>query len=165
VKGIAFDPEIGRVFEGTVMKVLEAGAFINYLPGKDGFVHISEIADERVENIHDHLKEGNKVKIKFIGMDPVKGKAKFSMKLSFDHANAPARESSNRDRGDKADKGDRVERSDRGDKGDKKPFTKDKPHVGEKRKDRDEEAQPARRRKNDNPSESNGPVSERKYFS
>lgn len=158
VRGIAFDPELGQIFDGTVMKVLDAGAFINYLPGKDGFVHISEVADERVENIHGHLSEGQKVKIKFIGMDPVKGKAKFSMKLEFDHGNATAKGSSNRDKNEK------NERS--SDKPDRKSFKeKPTPNASEKGKSGDEEAQPARRRKQDNSSENNAPVSERKYFS
>ena len=164
VKGIAFDPEIGSVFEGTVMKVLDAGAFINYLPGKDGFVHISEVADTRIENIHEHLSEGQKVQIKFIGMDPVKGKAKFSMRLDFDHANAPAREP-------------------RGDRGDKKPFDKhksrndtprtesapkaDAPRAEAPREERKDESGPARRRKNERPERGNeaSPAVERKYFS
>ena len=168
VKGIAFDPELGQVFEGTVMKVLDAGAFVNYLPGKDGFVHISEIADQRIENIHEHLEEGKKVKIKFIGMDPVKGKAKFSMRIDFDHASLPARDSAPR--------------------GDKKPFNKDKPrhdaprdrdgnrdekkhdekkHDEKKHEDRaprERDDSSTRRRKNDRPAAAE-PTSERKYFS
>jgi len=159
VKGIAFDPEIGSIFEGTVMKVLDAGAFVNYLPGKDGFVHISEVADTRIENIHEHLSEGKQVKIKFIGMDPVKWKAKFSMRLDFDHANAPAREP----------------------RGDKKPFDKHKPRNNDAPRERDDkpkaeapreersrdDAGAGRRRKNERPDRAPEatPAVERKYFS
>lgn len=84
IKLIVEGPEIGQIFDGTVAKVLESGAFINYLPGKDGFIHISEVSDERIESIKDHLVEEQKVKVKIIAVDP-KGKAKLSMRLDFDH--------------------------------------------------------------------------------
>lgn len=74
VKEIAIDPEVGDVFEGTVVKILEAGAFVNYLGNRDGFVHISEIAHERIESVASALNEGQKVKVKLIGFDRGKGK-------------------------------------------------------------------------------------------
>lgn len=74
VKEIAFDPEIGDVFEGTVVKILDAGAFVNYSGSRDGFVHISEIAHERIETVASALSEGQKVKVKLIGFDRGKGK-------------------------------------------------------------------------------------------
>ncbi len=78
VKEIAFDPEIGHIFEGTVVKILDSGAFVNYYGNKDGFVHISEIAHERIDSVASFLKEGQKVKVKFIGFD--RGKAKLTIK-------------------------------------------------------------------------------------
>jgi polyribonucleotide nucleotidyltransferase len=78
VKAIAVDPEIGDIFEGTVVKILEAGAFVNYSGNRDGFVHISEISHERVESVTGSLKEGQKVKVKLIGFD--RGKAKLTIK-------------------------------------------------------------------------------------
>jgi polyribonucleotide nucleotidyltransferase len=78
IKEIAFDPEVGDVFEGTVVKVLESGAFVNYLGSRDGFVHISEIAQERIESVSSVLSEGQKVKVKLIGFD--RGKAKLTIK-------------------------------------------------------------------------------------
>lgn len=78
VKAIAVDPEIGDVFDGTVVKILEAGAFVNYSGNRDGFVHISEISHERVESVTGALKEGQKVKVKLIGFD--RGKAKLTIK-------------------------------------------------------------------------------------
>ena len=78
VKEIAVDPELGDVFEGTVVKILEAGAFVNYSGSRDGFVHISEISHERVESVASVLKEGQKVKVKLIGFD--RGKAKLTIK-------------------------------------------------------------------------------------
>lgn len=74
VKEIAFDPEVGDIFEGTVVKVLESGAFVNYMGSRDGFVHISEIANERIAAVSDVLTEGQKVRVKFIGFDRGKGK-------------------------------------------------------------------------------------------
>ena len=74
VKEIAIDPVIGDVFEGTVVKILEAGAFVNYSGSRDGFVHISEIANERIETVASALSEGQKVRVKLIGFDRGKGK-------------------------------------------------------------------------------------------
>ena len=79
IKAIAIDPEIGEVFNGTVMKILDSGAFINYFGNKDGFVHISEIAEERIESVSSVLKQGDTVKVKLIGFDN-KGKAKLTIK-------------------------------------------------------------------------------------
>ncbi|HJD56299.1 MAG TPA: polyribonucleotide nucleotidyltransferase [Rickettsia endosymbiont of Pyrocoelia pectoralis] len=79
VKAIAIEPEIGEVFNGTVMKILDSGAFVNYLGSKDGFVHISEIAEERIESVSSVLKQGDVVKVKLIGFDN-KGKAKLTIK-------------------------------------------------------------------------------------
>ncbi|ABV84829.1 polyribonucleotide nucleotidyltransferase [Rickettsia massiliae] len=79
IKAIAVEPEIGEIFNGTVMKVLDSGAFINYLGNKDGFVHISEISEERIETVSSVLKQGDIVKVKLIGFDN-KGKAKLTIK-------------------------------------------------------------------------------------
>ena len=79
IKAIAVEPEIGEIFNGTVMKVLDSGAFINYLGNKDGFVHISEISEERIETVSIVLKQGDIVKVKLIGFDN-KGKAKLTIK-------------------------------------------------------------------------------------
>ncbi|CEO17714.1 Polyribonucleotide nucleotidyltransferase [Rickettsia monacensis] len=79
IKAIAVEPEIGEIFNGTVMKVLDSGAFINYLGNKDGFVHISKISEERIETVSSVLKQGDIVKVKLIGFDN-KGKAKLTIK-------------------------------------------------------------------------------------
>lgn len=78
IKMIAIDPKVGEVFEGTVVKILDAGAFVNYYGTRDGFVHISEISEERVESVASILSEGQKVKVKLIGFD--RGKAKLTIK-------------------------------------------------------------------------------------
>lgn len=79
IKAIVLEPEIGAIFNGTVMKILDSGAFINYIGNKDGFVHISEIAEERIESVSSVLKQGDVVKVKLIGFDN-KGKAKLTIK-------------------------------------------------------------------------------------
>ena len=79
IKSIACDPEVGEVYDGTVVKLMDFGAFVNFLPGKDGLVHVSEIKNERVEKVADVLSEGQKVKVLFTGVDN-KGKIKLSMK-------------------------------------------------------------------------------------
>lgn len=78
IKAIALDPTVGDIFDGTVVKILDAGAFINFVGSKDGFLHISEISNNRVESVAKVLKIGDKIKVKFIGID--KGKAKLTMK-------------------------------------------------------------------------------------
>ncbi len=79
IKLIAIEPEIGGIFNGTVVKILDSGAFINYLGNRDGFIHISEISKERIESVSSVLKHGDIVKVKLIGFDN-KGKAKLTIK-------------------------------------------------------------------------------------
>ena len=67
-----------QVYKGTVVKIVEFGAFVNILPGKDGLLHISEISAERTEDVNDVLEEGQEVEVKLIGFD--RGKMKLSMK-------------------------------------------------------------------------------------
>ncbi|MEZ0262687.1 MAG: polyribonucleotide nucleotidyltransferase [Alphaproteobacteria bacterium] len=78
IKGITAEAEIGKVYDGTVVKVVEFGAFVNIMPKTDGLVHISELSQRRVKAVGDVVKEGDKVKVKCIGME--KGKIKLSMK-------------------------------------------------------------------------------------
>ena len=79
IQSIIFVPEIGDIFEGTVVKILESGAFINYLPNRDGFVHISEISNERVESVDSVLTINKVVKVKITGFDN-KNRAKLTIK-------------------------------------------------------------------------------------
>ncbi len=71
--------EVGVVYTGTIVKIMDFGAFVNVLPGKDGFLHISQIANERVENVSDYLKEGQTVTVKAIEIDK-QGRVRVSMK-------------------------------------------------------------------------------------
>ena len=84
IKSIASDPEIGAIYEGTVVKVVDFGAFVNFFGSKDGLVHISQLAQGRVAQTRDIVKEGDKVKVKLVGFDD-RGKTKLSMR-SVDQA-------------------------------------------------------------------------------
>ena len=80
IKSIASDPEIGHIYEGTVVKVMDFGAFVNFFGSKDGLVHISQLSQRRVQNAKDVVKEGDKVKVKLLGFDE-RGKTRLSMKV------------------------------------------------------------------------------------
>jgi polyribonucleotide nucleotidyltransferase len=79
IESMISDPEVGLVCVGTVVKIVDFGAFVSFDKGKEGLVHISEIAEERVKNVKDYLVEGEEVDIKVIGVDD-RGKIKLSMK-------------------------------------------------------------------------------------
>ena len=85
---ITAEVEVGQIYEGPVVKILDFGAVVTLLPGKDGLVHISQIAHERVKAVSDYLKEGDVVKVKVVEIDD-KGKVRLSMKALLD---APAKE-------------------------------------------------------------------------
>ena len=76
---ITADVEVGAVYEGKVAKLMDFGAFVNILPGKDGLVHISQISEERVESVSDKLSEGDMVKVKVLEVDK-QGRIRLSMK-------------------------------------------------------------------------------------
>ena len=80
IKSIASEPEIGQVYDGTVVKTMEFGAFVNFFGSKDGLVHISQLAKGRVAKTTDVIKEGDKVKVKLMGFDD-RGKVKLSMRV------------------------------------------------------------------------------------
>ena len=80
IKSIASDPEVGHVYDGTVVKVMDFGAFVNFFGAKDGLVHISQLAPRRVQKVTDVVKEGDKVKVKLLGFDE-RGKVRLSMKV------------------------------------------------------------------------------------
>lgn len=80
---ITAEVEVGKVYEGPITKILDFGALVNLLPGKDGLLHISQIAHERVEKVTDYLKEGQIVKVKVLETDE-KGRVKLSMKALLD---------------------------------------------------------------------------------
>ncbi|MCR8921231.1 polyribonucleotide nucleotidyltransferase [Dasania sp. GY-MA-18] len=79
VEEITAEAEVGATYTGTVARIVDFGAFVNILPGKDGLVHISQISSERVENVTDYLKEGQEIQVKVLDVDQ-RGRIKLSMK-------------------------------------------------------------------------------------
>jgi len=78
IKSLVAKPEMGKIYKGKVVKIMEFGAFVNFLGKQDGLVHISELAAKRVEKVGDVVKEGDEVSVKVVGFD--RGKVKLSMK-------------------------------------------------------------------------------------
>ncbi len=89
IQEITAEVEIGKIYEGPITKILDFGALVNLLPGKDGLLHISQIAHQRVEKVTDYLTEGQIVKVKVMETDE-KGRIKLSMKALIDRDAAPA---------------------------------------------------------------------------
>lgn len=79
IEAIAIEPEVGKTYDAVVVKITEYGAFVDYLGSNSGLVHVSEIADTRVDNVRDYLTEGQKIKVKLVGIDD-RGKARLSIK-------------------------------------------------------------------------------------
>lgn len=100
IKGITTVPEVGEVYESTVKSVMPYGAFVEFLPGKEGLLHISEISWKRLESMDGVLEEGDKVKVKLIGVDNRSGKFKLSRKVLIPnpYENDPNYKSSGRDK-------------------------------------------------------------------
>ena len=88
IEEITMEVEVGAVYEGTVLKLLDFGAIVSVLPGKDGLLHISQISNERVKTVADVLKEGQKVRVKVIEADD-KGRLRLSMKALFEPVETP----------------------------------------------------------------------------
>jgi polyribonucleotide nucleotidyltransferase len=120
IHGIVAEPEPGTIYTGKVANIVDFGAFVTFMPGKDGLVHVSEIKNERVENVRDVLTEGQEVKVKLVEVDQ-RGKVRLSMRLVDQETGAeledtrPAREPrEGGDRGPRGDRGDRGPRRDGG---------------------------------------------------
>ncbi len=79
IEDIVAEPEVGKIYDGTVVKIMEFGAFVNIMPGTDGLVHISAISDKRIENVTDVLHEGDEVKVKLMAIDD-RGRLNLSIK-------------------------------------------------------------------------------------
>jgi polyribonucleotide nucleotidyltransferase len=88
IEDITADVEVGRIYEGTVLRLLDFGAIVQVLPGKDGLLHISQIAKERVNQVSDYVKEGQVVKVKVLEADD-KGRLRLSMKAAAEDAAGP----------------------------------------------------------------------------
>jgi polyribonucleotide nucleotidyltransferase len=121
IRGIVAEPEPGTIYTGKVASIVDFGAFVTFMPGKDGLVHVSEIRNERVENVRDVLSEGQEVKVKLVEVDP-RGKVRLSMRLvdqetgeELPDTRPPREPREGGDRGPRGDRGDRGRhgRSDR----------------------------------------------------
>ncbi|MDO4956448.1 MAG: polyribonucleotide nucleotidyltransferase [Bacteroidales bacterium] len=120
IKAIVAVPEIGEVYEGTVRSVMPYGAFVEFLPGKDGLLHISEIDWKRLETVEEAgIKEGDKLQVKLLEIDPKTGKFKLSRKVLLEKPEGyvererPQRERRPRPEGERRDRGDRRPRPER----------------------------------------------------
>jgi polyribonucleotide nucleotidyltransferase len=127
IKSIAMDPEVGQIYTGKVVKVMDFGAFVNFFGAKDGLVHISQLSKEKVAKTSDVVNEGDTVKVKLMGFDD-RGKTKLSMKvvdqdtgedLSAQYeAERAARGETGEEREERGDRGGYgADRGDRGDRG------------------------------------------------
>jgi polyribonucleotide nucleotidyltransferase len=113
IEELTADVEVGKVYEGPITKLLEFGALVNLLPGKDGLLHISQIAHQRVEKVTDFLKEGQVVRVKVLETDD-KGRVKLSMKALLERPEGFAEEERpRRERGERGERGDRGPRRER----------------------------------------------------
>jgi polyribonucleotide nucleotidyltransferase len=83
VKEIIVEPEVGKIYEGTVVRIMDFGAFVQILPGTDGLVHISQLADHRVNKVSDVVKEGDRIKVKILEISK-DGKIRLSHKAVLD---------------------------------------------------------------------------------
>ncbi len=80
-------PEIGTIYDGKVVKIMDFGAFVNFMPGRDGLVHISQIAPRRIDKVTDVLHEGQQVRVKLIGIDE-RDRVRLSIKAVEETENA-----------------------------------------------------------------------------
>ena len=110
IRSIASEPEGGQVYKGKVVKIVEFGAFVNFFGSRDGLVHVSQLAPERVKQVKDVVKEGQEVYVKLMGFDD-RGKVRLSMKVVDQATGADL----SAEMGEEAlDEGPRRDRSDRG---------------------------------------------------
>ncbi|MCB9045288.1 MAG: polyribonucleotide nucleotidyltransferase [Chitinophagales bacterium] len=112
IKGIVAVPEVGETYEGKVKSIVPFGAFIEFMPGKEGLLHISEVSWKRLDTLEGVLSEGDTVKIKLIGTDPKSGKLRLSRKVLMTKPEGYV-EPEQRERSDRGDRGDRRGGNDR----------------------------------------------------
>ncbi|MCQ4159401.1 polyribonucleotide nucleotidyltransferase [Roseomonas sp. GC11] len=120
IRGITAEPEVGVIYNGTVVKTAEFGAFVNFLGAKDGLVHISELANERVAKTTDIVKQGDKVKVKVLGFDD-RGKVKLSMRVVDQATGADISDQVGARRPREDGEGEGEPRRERHDRGERRP--------------------------------------------
>jgi polyribonucleotide nucleotidyltransferase len=157
ILGIVEEAEVGKIYNGKVVNMVDFGAFVNFMGGKDGLVHVSEIRNERTEKVSDVLSEGQEVKVKVLEIDQ-RGKVRLSMRVVDQETGAeledtrPPREP-REDRGPRGDRGPRRDGGDRGPRGegrgDRGPRRDDRGDRGPRREGGDRG--PRRERSEDGP--------------
>ena len=127
IQGIVAEPEPGTIYTGKVANIVDFGAFVTFMPGKDGLVHVSEIKNERVENVRDVLAEGQEVKVKLLEVDQ-RGKVRLSMRVvdqetgeELEDTRPPREPRGDREGGGGRGEGGGRDRGPRGDRGDRGP--------------------------------------------
>ena len=130
IRAIVAIPEVGEVYEGTVRSIMPYGCFVEFMPGKDGLLHISEIDWKRLETVEEAgIKEGDKITVKLLEIDPKTGKFKLSHRVLIEkpegYQERPARERGERrerpERGERRNRPERGDRGERRDRGDRRP--------------------------------------------
>ena len=118
IKGIVAVPEIGEIYEGKISSIMPYGAFVEFMPGKDGLLHISEIDWKRLETVEQAgLKEGDTISVKLVDIDAKTGKFKLSHKVLLPKPEGYEERPPRSERGPRPERGDRGPRQDRGDRG------------------------------------------------
>ena len=140
IRAIVAIPEVGEVYEGTVRSVMPYGCFVEFMPGKDGLLHISEIDWKRLETVEEAgIKEGDKIQVKLLEIDPKTGKFKLSHRVLIEKPEGYQERPARRERGDRPERGERRPRPERGDRperGERRP----RPERGDRpRPERNEE--------------------------
>jgi polyribonucleotide nucleotidyltransferase len=154
IKGICAVPEVGTVYHGKVVSILEFGAFVEILPGKEGLLHVSEIAWTKTENVEDVLKVGDEIDVKLLEIDAKTGKMRLSMRALTEkpegyvepkpRSNGPRRDGDRRD-GNRGGHNDRGPRRDGDRRDDRRDSDRRERRDGERREHRDGERRDFRR--------------------
>ena len=140
IKAIVAIPEVGEVYEGTVRSIMPYGCFVEFMPGKDGLLHISEIDWKRLETVEEAgIKEGDKIQVKLLEIDPKTGKFKLSHRVLIEKPEGYQERPARRERPERGDRGERRPRPERGDRGERRP----RPERGERRERNEEYHEPA----------------------
>ena len=138
IKAIVAIPEVGEVYEGTVRSIMPYGCFVEFMPGKDGLLHISEIDWKRLETVEEAgIKEGDKIQVKLLEIDPKTGKFKLSHRVLVEKP-ADYVEPQQRRR-ERPERGERRQRPDHNERGERRP----RPERGERRERNEEYHEPA----------------------
>ena len=136
IRAIVAIPEVGEVYEGTVRSIMPYGCFVEFMPGKDGLLHISEIDWKRLETVEEAgIKEGDKITVKLLEIDPKTGKFKLSHRVLIEKPEGYQERPARRERGERPDRGERRPRPERGER-------RPRPERGERRERNDEYHEP-----------------------